>query len=120
MKKERESDTAPSAPLAPAAVQLGPRKTPYEWAVETGDFRARDPRLPQSADIYSTAFRAAEQLHGWRDDAHNYQGDQAMRLTGLDYRAALEAGLMYPIVPPHIPALSRLVAPKFGVLKGDS
>lgn len=94
----------------PAAQQL---LTPLEWAKRKKLITPRNPRFPQSVEVAHWQHSTAAQLHGWTEDAHHYQGAQALRLSERDYDAALEAAAKFPTVPPHGPALSRVVAERF-------
>lgn len=94
----------PPADANPSADKL----TPLEWAERNGMLGKADPRFPQIAPSVSAAYAAADALHGWAHDAHNYQAPgQQLKLTEADFNAALEAGLAYPAKPAHGPACGR-------------
>lgn len=85
-------------------------KTPHEWAVTLGKYRAVSKFQPQLRAHYSPDHAAADELHGWTRFAYNYQAaGETFTLSETDYRAALDAALHYPVKPAHAAAIPRKV-----------
>lgn len=85
-------------------------KSPHDWAVTLGKYRAASPFQPQLRAHYAPDHAAADQLHGWTRFAYDYQGAaEGFVLSESDYRAALDAALHYPVKPAHSAAIPRKV-----------
>lgn len=93
------------APLASAQSSM---LTPAEWAGRKGLIGKIDPLRPDEPPNKHWTYAAADALHGWTADAHDYQGEhQALRLSESDFDAALVAAAGYPAVPAHEAACGR-------------
>ncbi|HEV8246076.1 MAG TPA: hypothetical protein VGP93_09925 [Polyangiaceae bacterium] len=100
MAKKNEDDGAPS----PGGELL----TPAGWAERKGLAAKPDPSRPWESPQKSAMYAAAEVLHGWAQDAHDYQGaHQELVISEADFTAALIAAGKYPAAPAHEPACGR-------------
>src|SRR5690606_38526028 len=97
----RRNQEDPST-AAPGEIE---RLAPSAWATKLGKKRA-----PPSL------VAAAGYLHGWTKHAYHFS-DKPLLLTEEEFLAALKAAGDYPLVPPHKPALSELVAQRFADFK---
>lgn len=93
--------------IAPAAVSTE-LLTPEEWGFRKDMIGKPDPIRPYEPPPKKAEYAAADALHGWTADAHDYQSeDQKLRISEGDFDKALEAAGMYPAVPAHEPACGR-------------
>lgn len=104
-KSETKPDIKPEAPVA-SVKPPAELKTPGEWAALTGNFTARNAKLPQARDVFSAPHAAAAVLYGWDHDAHHNQAELAFKLSKGDYSRALSTAVNYPSGPVHEPAIA--------------
>lgn len=82
--------------------------TPAEWAARKGLVGAIDPVRSWEPPHKQALYAAAEALHGWLQDAHDYQAEgQELRMSEADFDAAIVAAGKYPAAPAHGPACGR-------------
>jgi hypothetical protein len=83
--------------------------TPVAWAERKGLIGMLDPVRPWEPPYKKPGYAAAEALHGWLQDAHDFQGEhQELKISEADFEAAIVAGGKYPAMPAHGPACGRL------------
>jgi hypothetical protein len=96
-------------------------QTPHAHAVSRGYYRPHDPLVPQNEAHYHWRHAIADQLHGWSQDAYNYQAaGEAFELSSDDYEYALLAAAEYPNTPAHAPAVpNRSTQPSEVTAEGE-
>jgi hypothetical protein len=101
--KKPEDENTPTATSSAAELL-----TPLEWAQRKELVGRLDPLRPWEPPHKKPSYAAADTLHGWTQDAYDYQAeDQLLKLSEADFDAALVAAGKYPAAPAHAAACGR-------------
>jgi len=124
-KAPAAADAAADAVVAEAAAEAQadqPKKaddglrTPTEWAEQLGLLKRRDPRLPQSEDVFNWRHAAAAVAYGWSEHAYHHR-DKPFRLAADDYRKALASIDLLPTCELHAAAIPDSQKARMGDFK---